>query len=224
MRQHRHSSLIRDLLPDHHVYVRSGSSSRYVVLAWPWQVGVGGAVLGLVLWTGLASYGWIAAHLEIGEQRREVARLAEVNQRLEAVTEAGLASGQASAAPAAARLVVDLEDIKTGQGLALRLAEPAAADVLRVQPTLAEADVVAGDRENGAVDASLAARLLPAVIDAEASIHGRDWLYDRLARHLVDGPARAAEMVRLRAQLRAARAEVARLRSASDGIGDTAMR
>jgi hypothetical protein len=217
VRQHRHLSLIRHLLPDHHVYVRSGSSSRYVVLAWPWQVGVGGAVLGLALWTGLASYGWIAAHLETGEQRREVARLAEVNQRLEAVAEA-------SVAPAAARLVVDLEDIKTGQGLALRLAEPAAADELRLQPIPAETDVAAGVRDNGTLDASLAARLLPAAIHAEDSIGGRDWLYDRLARHLVDGPARTAETIRLRAELRAARAEIARLRSASDGIGETAMR
>jgi hypothetical protein len=221
VRQHRHPSLIRHLLPDHHVYVRSGSSSRYVVLAWPWQVGAGLAVVGLVLWTGLASYGWIAAHLESREQRREVARLAQVNQRLEAA----YAPEQASAAPAAiARLVVDLEEIKAGQGLALRLAETAAADEPRPQPLPGEAGVAAGGKETGTIDDRLGARLVPAAIHVDDGRQGRDWLYDRLTRPLVDGPARTAEMIRLRAQLRAARAEIARLKGAPGESGDPALR
>jgi hypothetical protein len=67
------------------------------------------------------------------------------------------------------------------------------------------------------VDGWLAQRLLPAALQFDGSTSGRDWLYDRLARHRGDASARAAEAMRLRAELGAARAEIARLRSGLDG-------
>jgi hypothetical protein len=207
VRQHRLPSLIRHLLPDHHVYVRSGPSSRYVVLAWPWQVGVGAAFLGLVLWTALASSGWLASQLEVREQRREIARLAQVNRQLEALVASAALPGPADVHPdAAARLVVDLEEIKTGQRLALRLA--AAPSLETGQPWRAPRS---GSVEDGAIDSRLVAGLLPAALDVGFNLERRDWLYDRLTRHLVANPAHAAEMIRLRAELRAARARLVSL-------------
>ena len=52
----------------------AAARSRYVVLTWPWQVGVSLALAAVAVWAGLASFGWLAAHLETLDQRRELAR------------------------------------------------------------------------------------------------------------------------------------------------------
>jgi hypothetical protein len=215
VRQHRFLSLIRHLLADHHVYVRSGPASCYVVLAWPWQIGVSLATLGLLGWTGVASYGWLAAHLETLQQGSEIARLAHVNRRLEALVEA------AYAPTPVARLVAELNEVKAGGQHASGLSDAAAAiaDELRGEPTVGEVEAAVGDGETRMVDPWLADRFLPAAIRVDRSSSGRDWLYDQLARQPLKDAARAAETHRLRAELRAAAAEIDRLKDALRGTG-----
>ena len=215
MRQDRHFSLLRRLLPEHHVYVRSGSSEplRGVDLA------VAGrrqpALLAAVaLWTGLASYGWIAAHLETLEQRRELARLAQVNQRLEALAAALRHRRRRALAAGVRSLVAELEEVKAGGQRDIGLPDAAAA----------EAPDRCGPRR--LPTGGLAERLLPAAMQINASGSGRDWLYDRIARERIDDPTRAAETIRLRDELRSARAEIARLENAlrHEAAGRTAER
>lgn len=183
MRQVRYPSLIRHLLAEHHVYVRSGPASRYVVLSWPWQIGVTLALAGIILWAGAASYGWLAAYLATLEQDRELARLAQLNQRLEIIA-ASYTPEPTPIALAPSRLVIGLEEVKSGTRLAVSVAEAAMVEIdeLRPEPGSAQTDLVAGDQETGTLNARLAELLLPAAMPIEASISGRDWLYDRITR------------------------------------------
>jgi hypothetical protein len=213
VRHDRHFSLLRRLLPEHHVYVRSGPRSRYVVLTWPWQVGVSLTLAAVALWAGLASFGWLAAHLETLDQRGELARLAQANQRLEALAAAYVAE-EAGAPPAGVRrLVAELEEVKAGGQRDIGLPAAAAAEAPDGWP-------------EAIADGRLAERLLPAALQINASASGRDWLYDRIARDRIDDPTRAAETIRLREELRSARAEIARLENAlrHEAAGRTAER
>jgi Family of unknown function (DUF5930) len=195
------SSLLRDLLPEQHVYVRSGPRSRYVVLTWPWQVGVSLALAAVAAWAGLATFGWLAAHLETLDQRRELARVAEVNQRLEALA-AAYNPEQASASPAGVRsLFAELEEVKARGQRDIGLPDAAAAEL----PDL---------RSEATAGGWLAEWLLPAAMEVNDSGSGRAWLYDRIARDRIDDQTRTAETIWLRAELRSARAEVARLQNA----------
>jgi uncharacterized coiled-coil DUF342 family protein len=239
MRQDRGPSLIRYLLSDHHVYVRSGPTSRYVVLSWPWQVGVSLAVVALVGWAGVASFAWFAEHLETLGQRRELARLTEINQRLEASAEAARAAVQQNAMPEhVARLVAQLADLEAGRERALSLADAAAgeADELRRELALAaerirelEAEGSAHtvpatlnlgrgthdpDGVDGAADDALAEQLRTATTRVEQLSVERDRLRGRVAQQTAEDRAHAAETGQLRAELRSAHAEIARLRSA----------
>jgi hypothetical protein len=211
VRHDRRSSLLRRLLTEQHVYVRSGPTSRYVVLTWPWQVGVTLALVAVAVWLGLASFGWLSTHLETLDQRRELARLAQANQRLAALI-AVQAGEVASAIPAGlTNVVAQLEDLKSGSQRGTELSDAAAAAAEQPRP-------------GPLIDNGLAERLLPAAMHADDSGSGRDWLYDRIAP---DGARdlRAAEAIRLRAELRAARAEIARFENAlREGRRDTAAR
>jgi hypothetical protein len=181
--------LLRALLDEHHVHVRSGTLSRYVVVSWRWRLGVAAAAAAVLAWAGVASYGWLGAHLDRLEQTGEIARLARLNERLEA---------RASSAP---RLVIGLEELKAGPRLALRLAE--AAKIVAPDPT--EAGASRRSRHAG-----LAARLAPAALPA-ASSSGRDWLHDRITGAALPGDPDRVAMV---AEIAAARAEIARLEAA----------
>ena len=189
MRQVRYPSLIRRLFAEHHVYVRSGPTSRYVVLSWPWQIGVTLALAAIVLWAGGASYGWLATHLSTLEQDRELARLAQLNQRLEVIAASYPLEREPSAQPPA-RLVIGLEEVKAGPRLALSVAEAAVVEVneLRAEPGPAES--VLADEHSDTLYARLAEQLLPAAIPIEASVSGRDWLYDRITRESGISPLR----------------------------------
>jgi len=208
--EERGSSLLRPLLAEHHVYVRSGQTSRYVVLRWPWRAGVILALVAVAGWIGLASFGWLAAHLETLEQRRE---LAEAYQRLEAL-ETGLAGEPARLTPVTS-LVAELGEVKGGRERGISLSEPDAS-LSELDASFSELDAAhAAELRQGRIAyGELVARLLPAPLTASASGSGRDWLYDRIARAWAEGVAEAAETIRLRAELRAARAEIARLESA----------
>lgn len=182
MRQVRYPSLIRRLFADQHVYVRSGPTSRYVVLSWPWQIGVTLALAAIVLWAGAASYGWLATHLSTLEQDRELARLAQLNQRREVIAASYSPEEEPSPQPPT-RLVIGLEEVKAGPRLALSIAEAAVVEVneLREDPGPAESTGRA-DQHSDTLYARLAEQLLPAAIPIEASVSGRDWLYDRITR------------------------------------------
>jgi hypothetical protein len=181
------------------VYVRSGQTSRYVVLRWPWRAGVTLALVAIAGWIGLASFGWLAAHLETLDQRRQLARLAEAYQRLEALA-AGHAGEPGRVVPVTSA-VAALEEVKGGRERGIGPSEPDTTQ--------------AGELGQGPIaDGALMARLLPAPLPASAGRSGRDWLYDRIARAWADGAAGPAETIRLRAELRAARAEIARLERA----------
>ena len=197
MRQDRGTSLLGGLLSEHHVYVRSGPTSRYVVLTWPWRIGVTLAMVGIAVWVGLASFGWLAAHLETLEQRRELARLAQANQQLAALIAAQAEEGERAPPARLMTLVAELEDVKSGGQFGVDLSDAAAAE--------------AGEVRRGPPPAGrLAERLLPVAMPADVSGSAREWLYDRIARQDA-GDSRAAEAIRLRAELRAAQAEIARL-------------
>jgi hypothetical protein len=199
------SSLLRPLLAEHHVYVRSGQTSRYVVLRWPWRAGVILTLVAVAGWTGLASWGWLAAHLETLEQRRELARWAEAYERLEALATGH--AGEPARVASGTSLVGALEEVKSGPQRGIGPSEPDAAQ--------------AGEFRQGPIaDGDLVARLLPAPLPASASGSGRDWLYDRIARAWADGLAGPAETIRLGAELRAARAGNARLESAQGPAQD----
>jgi hypothetical protein len=184
--------LLWALLEDHHIHVRSGTLSRYVVVSWRWRLGVAAAAAVVLAWAGVASHGWLVAHLDRLEQSDAIARLARLNERLEA---------RASSAP---RLVIGLEELKAGPRLALRMAEAAKIDGVLPDPTEAGAS-------HRSRHAELAARLVPAALPA-ASSSGRDWLHDRITGAALPGDAaRVAGMV---AEIAAARAEIARLEAA----------
>jgi hypothetical protein len=193
VRQDRRSSLLRRLLAEHHVYVRSGGTSRYVALRWPWQVGVIVAMIGLAAWLGMASVGWRAAHLETLDQRRALAELVQANRQLAALLAARDEERERTAPARLMTLVAQLEGLKSGGRFELP-------------------DAVAAE-EGSPAAGRLAERLLPAAMPADGSNSAREWLYDRIARQGANHSG-AAEAIRLRAELRAARAEIARLEDA----------
>lgn len=91
MRKHemaRRNGIFEDLFAERQVYLRSGLTSRYVVLSRPLQIGVTIAMGLIIAWLAYASYSAIARHFELAGQSRELARLEDVNQSLRAAAEA----------------------------------------------------------------------------------------------------------------------------------------
>jgi hypothetical protein len=115
MRQNRaarRSSVFEDLFAERQVYLRSGRTSRYVVLSRPLQIAVTIGAVVVVLWLAVASYRSVSAHLEAAERTRELTRLEEVNQSLRTA---------AAAAPSAedvAALQARVPERRTGQAAA----------------------------------------------------------------------------------------------------------
>jgi hypothetical protein len=82
---------------ERHVYLRSGSESRYVVLSRSLQVGVTIALALLLAGLLAAGYGAIASHLAALEQQREIARLESLVQSAQAAAATrGAVAGTAS--------------------------------------------------------------------------------------------------------------------------------
>ncbi len=82
------SGMFEDLFAERQVYLRSGLTSRYVVLSRPLQIGVTIAMGLIIAWLAYASYSAVAKHFELVGQSRELARLEGVNQSLQAAAEA----------------------------------------------------------------------------------------------------------------------------------------
>jgi hypothetical protein len=90
----RRSSAFEDLFAERQVYLRSGLTSRYVVLSRPLQIAVTIGVGLIVTGLAFASYSSVVSHLETGELRRELA-LAEA--RIGELSVAGQADGPVTA-------------------------------------------------------------------------------------------------------------------------------
>jgi DNA repair exonuclease SbcCD ATPase subunit len=84
----RPSGMFEDLFAERQVYLRSGLTSRYVVLSRPLQIGVTIAMGLVIAWLAYASYSAVAKHFELVGQSRELARLEGVNKSLQAAAEA----------------------------------------------------------------------------------------------------------------------------------------
>ena len=99
----RRKGMFEDLFAERQVYLRSGLTSRYVVLSRPLQIGVAIGMGLLIAWLAVASYSAIAKRFEVAGQNRELARLEEANKSLRAAAEAAQATeelrGQAARVP-----------------------------------------------------------------------------------------------------------------------------
>ena len=89
----RRSSAFEDLFAERQVYLRSGLTSRYVVLSRPLQIAVTIGVGLIVAGLAFASYSSVVSHLEAGELRRELALTAA---RIGELSAAGQADGPAT--------------------------------------------------------------------------------------------------------------------------------
>src|SRR4051794_1871891 len=99
----RRKGTFEDLFAERQVYLRSGLTSRYVVLSRPLQIGVAIGMGLVIAWLAVASYSSIAKHFEVASQTRELARLEGVNKSLRAAAETAPATeelrGQAARVP-----------------------------------------------------------------------------------------------------------------------------
>ncbi len=136
----RSTPVLQELFADRQVYVRSGLTSRYVMLSRSLQISVAIGLGLVVLWLGLASYAAIAKHLETLAQGRELARLESITKTLRTTVEDSrstpAASPQAKVVP---DLVAELSDARAARERAQTLADAAAgeADELRHELALA---------------------------------------------------------------------------------------
>jgi chromosome segregation ATPase len=144
----RRSSAFEDLFAERQVYLRSGLTSRYVVLSRPLQIavtiGVGLIVAGLVF----AAYSSVVSHLEAAALRRE---LALMEARIGELSAARQADGPVTPVHGAA-----------ADAAAAQLAERESSPEQRIEELTrqldisdAEADRLQGDLEAALADAAL---------------------------------------------------------------------
>jgi chromosome segregation ATPase len=101
----RRSSAFEDLFAERQVYLRSGLTSRYVVLSRPLQIAVTIGIGLIVAGLSFASYSSVVNHLEAAALRRELAlaeaRIGELRAARQADGPVIVADGTATAGPAA---------------------------------------------------------------------------------------------------------------------------
>lgn len=163
----RRSSAFEDWFAERQVYLRSGLTSRYVVLSRPLQIAVTIGVGLIVAGLAFASYRSVVSHLEAGDLRRELAlaeaRLDELSAARRAdgptTTADGTVPAGAAAGPAPAQRAENQD--RAGQRiieLTRRLeAADAKADRLQGDLDAALADAAALRRAAEAAEADLAA-------------------------------------------------------------------
>ncbi len=222
----RRSGLFEDLFAERQVYLRSGLTSRYVVLSRPLQVGVAIAMGLIIAWLAYASYSAIARQIELAGQSRELARLEGVNKSLQVAAEASQSSEelrtQAAQVP---QLSSQLQAAQAARERAQSLTKAATdeADELRRELALAQDRIHElsgaaqpsgqGAGADGATAASDAGNRL---VKAQAQI---DELSKALAKARADGEQRSAaadaEVKRLQGNLDAALKDAAALRQSA---------
>lgn len=137
----RRSSAFEDLFAERQVYLRSGLTSRYVVLSRSLQIGATLAMVLVLAWLAFASYSAVSKHLEAAEQDRELARLAGANESLRAAAEAAPSPEEfAALSTRLPELTSALADAEAARARAQEMAEAASAeaDELRRELALAE--------------------------------------------------------------------------------------
>jgi chromosome segregation ATPase len=136
------SGMFEDLFAERQVYLRSGLTSRYVVLSRSLQIGVTIAMGLIIAGLAYASYSAITKHFELAGQSRELARLEDANQSLRAAAKAAPSTADLraqaarvpeltsalSAAEAARKRAEDLSKSATAQVDQLRQQLAAAQD------------------------------------------------------------------------------------------------
>ena len=128
----------QDLFAARQIYLRSGTTSRYVNLSRSLQIAVTALAAVLALWLGAASYIAIAKHLQTVEQGRELARLEGIAQALRsAVEEAQEDQRPAGGAEANAEVVTELAEVRLGRARATLLAEAAAGEAATLRREVA---------------------------------------------------------------------------------------
>jgi chromosome segregation ATPase len=162
------TSTFRRLFAERHVYLRSGSDSRYVVLSRLLQVGV---VIGLVLIVGglaFTGYAAITNHLETVEQGRELARLESANEQLRADAEAARedAAAQDQANAEVQRLRAALEEARQSVKTRAEEAEGLRRELAQAEQRVAELE---STTERASADTA-STRLRDDLIAAQAQI------------------------------------------------------
>jgi chromosome segregation ATPase len=137
----RRRGIFGDLFAERQVYLRSGLTSRYVVLSRPLQVGVTIAMGLIIAWLAYASYSAVAKHFELAGQSRELARLEGVNKSLRVAAEASQSTedlrGQAARVPELSSALSAAQAARD-RAQSLTQAATAEADELRRELALAQ--------------------------------------------------------------------------------------
>jgi chromosome segregation ATPase len=173
----RRSSVFDDLFAERQVYLRSGLTSRYLVLSRALQIAATAGVLLLVAGLGLATYSSLAKHREVAEQSRALARLEEANASLRAAAEAATPPEEIAALTARVpELEMALAEAEAAQAQTQSAAEAARAETAELRRELTRAEerireleaaptVVATTDDVGDADAAPGAPAEPAAGD-----------------------------------------------------------
>jgi len=165
----RRSSVFDDLFAERQVYLRSGLTSRYLVLSRPLQIAATLGALLLVAGLGLASYSSLAKHREVAEQSRALARLEDANARLRAAVEAAPEPEQMAALTArVAELEAALSDSQTAHAQTRSAVEGARAEAVELRGAL----TLAEERIHAAEAARAAAATMAGPDDADGAPGG----------------------------------------------------
>jgi DNA repair exonuclease SbcCD ATPase subunit len=229
----RRSGIFEDLFAERQVYLRSGLTSRYVVLSRPLQIGVTIAMGLIIAWLAYASYSAIAKQFELAGQSRELARLEGVNKSLQvAAGDAQSAEELRSQAARVPELSSALSAAQAARERAENLTKTASAqaDQLRQELALAQARIdkltAAGQPSGQAADAdgATAADAGGQLAKAQAQIEELSQALDqaradgdKLSRQLADARGGAEQQVAaLTERATTSEAEVERLRGDLD--------
>jgi chromosome segregation ATPase len=211
----RRSSTFEDWFAERQVYLRSGLTSRYVVLSRPLQIGVTiGAGL-IVVGLALASYSSIVNHLEATELRRELA-LAEA--RIGTLSAAAREDGPVAAAAGATAAAAKEQLAASRDDAAQRIDELAR----QLETSDAKADRLQGDLDAALADAVVLRRAAETaeadLADLQAAMaepRDRPPAADEAGRHLAQikqpPTTEAATVSTLKTSLAGAEARIAAL-------------
>ena len=214
----RRSSAFEDWFAERQVYLRSGLTSRYVVLSRPLQVAVTIGIGLIAAGLAFASYSSVVSHLEAGELRRELA-LAEA--RLDELSAARRADGSTTAADGTAPAGAAADPAPAQLAESQDSAEQRIIELTRqLEASDAKADRLQGDLEAALADAAALRRAAEAaeadLADLQAAMARRrdrppaeGEANEDLAQIKEPGTPEAAAVLALRASLAGGDAQIA---------------
>ena len=196
----RRSSIFEDLFRERQVYLRSGLTSRYVVLSRPLLIAVTVGAGLVVLWLAVASYSSIRTHREAAEQRRELVRLERENQSLRAIAEvAPRAEGSAALEARVPELRASLAEVTAARERLAQQAAAASAEVAELERDL-ERELALAEERIAELDA---ARRLTSTDATAAEGDG-----DQPPEQLTEAEAEVVELNQVLAEARASEDEL----------------